>query len=319
MASAFILDSVAAMNSIQFITNQVDRVIPPFKRSASTVSLTNSNSNSNSNSSNNNRNNNNNSTPYSSPDAVDASTSSLLRSVLAFLLLPYTYIFGYFQTLRDAESDEATDEFLALKPRKPGHTFKYPRYLAPPRPLLQNKPRKKKTLILDLDETLIHTLSRTTAGGHMVEVKLNPIATLYNVLKRPYCDLFLETVGQWYNLVIFTASVKEYADPMIDWLEKDRAYFSQRFYRNHCTLALEGSREYIKDISKADADLGSVILIDNSQISFKGNENNGILIESWVNDQLDSCLLDLIPLLAGLRYVTDVRSILGLKQGEEFF
>ena len=68
----------------------------------------------------------------------------------------------------------------------------------------------------------------------MVEVKLGnkSFATLYNVLKRPYCDKFLETVSQWYNLVVFTASIQEYADPMIDWLEKDRKYFCQRFYRS---------------------------------------------------------------------------------------
>lgn len=131
------------------------------------------------------------------------------------------------------------------------YALKYPRSCAPPRPLVpfmnfhkgvSSAPsREKKTLVLDLDETLIHSLYQSTAGisqGHLVEVKLpnNQFATLYNLLKRPYCDEFLESVSQWYNLVIFTASVQAYADPMIDWLEKDRKYFQQRFYRQHCTL-----------------------------------------------------------------------------------
>lgn len=135
------------------------------------------------------------------------------------------------------------------------YALRYPRALAPPRPLLPltNPPasssstssaayRPKKTLVLDLDETLIHSMSRAPAGfsgtHHLVEVKLphSQFATLYSVLKRPHCDEFLETVAQWYNLVVYTASLQAYADPMIDWLERDRKYFGKRLYRDQCTL-----------------------------------------------------------------------------------
>lgn len=175
----------------------------------------------------------------------------------------------------------------------------------------------KKTLILDLDETLVHSLSRGTrmSNGHMVEVKFNnQVATLYYVHKRPYCDLFLKQVSKWFNLVIFTASVKEYADPVIDWLESERKFFTKRFYRDHCTL--RDGQGYIKDLSTVDKNLNNVIIIDNSPISYALHENNAIIVEGWINDPSDSDLLNLIPLLNGLRYTTDVRSILGLKNGE---
>lgn len=175
----------------------------------------------------------------------------------------------------------------------------------------------KKTLILDLDETLVHSLSRGTrmSNGHMVEVKFNnQVATLYYVHKRPYCDLFLKQVSKWFNLVIFTASVKEYADPVIDWLESERKFFTKRYYRNHCTL--RDGQGYIKDLSTVDKNLNNVIIIDNSPISYALHENNAIIVEGWINDPSDSDLLNLIPLLNGLRYTTDVRSILGLKNGE---
>lgn len=73
---------------------------------------------------------------------------------------------------------------------------KYPRNTGPPRPLLAKNP-SQKTLILDLDETLIHSLSKggRLTSGHMVEVKLegqHPI--LYYVHKRPYCEEFLRKV-----------------------------------------------------------------------------------------------------------------------------
>lgn len=94
-----------------------------------------------------------------------------------------------------------------------------------------------KTLVLDLDETLIHSTSRSptlkaglglSAPGRRgksklsmrhVEVILDGRSTVYTVYKRPWVDYFLRKVSAWYTVVIFTASVREYADPVIDWLD----------------------------------------------------------------------------------------------------
>lgn len=100
---------------------------------------------------------------------------------------------------------------------------KYPRAPAPPRPLiprrqpsytLQDSPSGRltqKTLILDLDETLIHSMAKggRMSTGHMVEVKLNTMVAagggatlgpqhpiLYYVHKRPHCDDFLRRVSK---------------------------------------------------------------------------------------------------------------------------
>jgi CTD nuclear envelope phosphatase 1 len=57
-------------------------------------------------------------------------------------------------------------------------------------------PRKVKTLVLDLDETLIHS---TTLGSrhhdHIIEVTADKVVCLYYIYKRPYVDLFLKKVG----------------------------------------------------------------------------------------------------------------------------
>lgn len=170
---------------------------------------------------------------------------------------------------------------------------KYPRTLAPPRPLIP--PRQpsystqpalrsssrlgQKTLVIDLDETLIHSLAKggRMSSGHMVEVKLNTTVgfggttlgpqhpILYYVHKRPHCDDFLRKVCKWYNLVVFTASVQEYADPVIDWLEQERKYFSGRYYRQHCTFR---NGAYIKDLSSVEPDLTKVMILDNSPLSY---------------------------------------------------
>lgn len=181
---------------------------------------------------------------------------------------------------------------------------KYPRTPVPPRPLIPRRQpsftvsdpptgtRGQKTLILDLDETLIHSLAKggRMGTGHMIEVRLNiagpggngpqhPI--LYYVHKRPHCDDFLRRVShssdcvvfmidgmqvcKWYNLVIFTASVQEYADPVIDYLEQERKFFSGRYYRQHCTFR-HGA--FIKDLSSVEPDLSKVMILDNSPLSY---------------------------------------------------
>lgn len=178
----------------------------------------------------------------------------------------------------------------------------------------------QKTLILDLDETLIHSLAKggRMSSGHMVEVKLNaPVALaspaslplappassspslgglaaaaaaapgggpvpptpnailgpqhpiLYYVHKRPHCEEFLRKVYKWYKLVIFTASVQEYADPVIDWLEQERKYFAGRYYRQHCTFR---NGNYVKDLSSIEPDLSKVLILDNSPVSYVFHE-----------------------------------------------
>ncbi|KAG5439448.1 hypothetical protein PCANB_002022 [Pneumocystis canis] len=186
-------------------------------------------------------------------------------------------------------------------------------YLSMPRPLFP-KTLIPKTLILDLDETLIHSLLKggRITSGHMVEVMLGKHAILYYVHKRPHCDSFLKKVSKWYNVVIFTASVQEYADPVIDWLEQGRKLFKARFYRQHCTFH---NGAYIKDLSIVQPDLSKAIIIDNSPVSYSLHRDNAIPIQGWISDPSDKNLLHLIPFLHGLRYVLDVRTLLGLRSG----
>jgi len=146
----------------------------------------------------------------------------------------------------------------------------------------------------------------------MVEVKFDKHAILYFVHKRPFCDLFLRKVSKWYDCVIFTASVQEYADPVIDWLEAERKIFKARYYRQHCSFQ---NGAYIKDLSVVERDLGKVCILDNSPISYAWHEENAVPIEGWISDPTDNDLLHLIPFLRSLRFVGDVRNLLGLRTG----
>ncbi|KAF9149971.1 Nuclear envelope morphology protein 1 [Linnemannia schmuckeri] len=170
---------------------------------------------------------------------------------------------------------------------------------------------RKKTLVLDLDETLIHSTSRgSRSQGYMVEVLVDRHACLYYVYKRPHVDYFLKKVSEWYKLVIFTASMAEYADPVIDWLDQSKTLFDKRYFRQACFLR-NGS--YLKDLTVIDPDLSSVCLLDNSPMSYSLNKENGIPIDTWIDDPNDEALLDLLPFLDALRFTEDVRSVLSLR------
>lgn len=45
-------------------------------------------------------------------------------------------------------------------------------------------------------------------------------------------------------------------------------------------------------------------------------QDNAIPIKGWISDPTDNGLLNLIPMLEALQYVTDVRAFLALRRGE---
>lgn len=93
-------------------------------------------------------------------------------------------------------------------------------------------PKKTKILALDLDETLVHSTSKSSGDcDYFVEVLVERSSCLYYVFKRPFVDQFLQTVGNWYHLVIYTASLKEYAEPVVNWLDSGRGLFKKKLFR----------------------------------------------------------------------------------------
>jgi len=161
----------------------------------------------------------------------------------------------------------------------------------------------KKTLILDLDETLIHSDLNLLYNNHITTLYFDSDEEGNNeknipipLILRPYLFEFLNYVYEKYELIIFTASNKNYADKIIDFIEKDKKYFSLRLYRDNCIFIKPGI--YIKDLRIFNnRNLKNIILIDNSIFSFANQLNNGILITSFFNDVNDTFFLSLIDYL----------------------
>lgn len=165
----------------------------------------------------------------------------------------------------------------------------------------------KKTLVLDLDETLVHSSFKPIAQpDYIIPVQIeNQIHHVY-VLKRPGVDEFLKKMGEIYEIVIFTASVGKYADPVLDTLDKYKVV-RHRLFREAC-IHYKGN--YVKDLSQLGRNLKHVIILDNSPASYIFHPTNAIPVTSWFNDKDDTELFELIPFLTDLKKVDNVTLVL---------
>ena len=172
---------------------------------------------------------------------------------------------------------------------------------------------KNKLLILDLDETLVHTSFQPLGkdiNNRIIEPDIflkiffdKKYYDLY-VLTRPYIYEFLKEMSKLFVVYIFTASIREYADPLLNELDKDKI-IKKRLFRDSCTISDKG--KYVKNLNNLNYNLKDIILLDNNPISYSFNKTNGIPIKTWHNDKNDKELLKIRNFLNFLSSVDDVR------------
>ncbi|KAI9043073.1 putative general stress response phosphoprotein phosphatase Psr1/2 [Aspergillus affinis] len=179
--------------------------------------------------------------------------------------------------------------------------------LPPPLPHLQNR----KCLVLDLDETLVHSSFKVLERADFtIPVEIEGQYHNIYVIKRPGVDQFMKRVGELYEVVVFTASVSKYGDPLLDQLDIHNVVH-HRLFRDSC---YNHQGNYVKDLSQVGRDLQDTIIIDNSPTSYIFHPQHAIPISSWFSDAHDNELLDLIPVLEDLAgtQVKDVSLVLDI-------
>eukprot|EP00347_Sterkiella_histriomuscorum_P005428 403356654 len=161
------------------------------------------------------------------------------------------------------------------------------------------------TLVLDLDETLIHYIESINDPDLMNPIGESQIGTF---LIRPGAQEFLREMSQYYELVIFTAGMQDYADWVLDQLDPHR-YISYRLYRQHTQ---SNGQCHIKDLSRTGRDLSKTLIVDNVAENFQMQPENGIFIKTWTDDPSDNALEELAPLLRQIvqKQIPDVREAL---------
>ncbi|KAG0138191.1 hypothetical protein HOY82DRAFT_476555 [Tuber indicum] len=163
----------------------------------------------------------------------------------------------------------------------------------------------KKCLVLDLDETLVHSSFKVLHQADFT-IPVDIEGSFHNVyvIKRPGVDEFMKRVGELYEVVVFTASVSKYGDPLLDQLDIHHVVH-HRLFRDSC---FNNQGNYVKDLSQLGRDLKDTIIIDNSPTSYIFHPQHAVPISSWFSDAHDNELLDLIPVLEDLS-TQDVRDV----------
>ena len=177
----------------------------------------------------------------------------------------------------------------------------------PPQNMIQYK-KKKKTLILDLDETLVHSSMNPfhKCADITLPLNFNGKKFFVYVLKRPFLEQFLTEMNLIYDIIIFTASLPEYSEPLLDIIDKNKV-IKYRLNRSHCR---HYQNIYIKDLKVINRNLKDMIIIDNNPESYLMNKENAIPILTWEDDENDNELIKLIPVLKYLAEVNDVRTVI---------
>ena len=202
---------------------------------------------------------------------------------------------------------------------------------------------QKKILLLDLDETLIHAdFDEEFSGNKSIkydaiikfpisekdennedfgendkmeeEKKLEESEHSVGIFVRNGVNEFLNEVSKHFDVGIFTASVKEYADAVISFLDPENKLIKYRLYRNNCIRFNDSFA--VKDLRIfKGVDLKNVILLDNSMYSFAAQLKNGVLINSFYYDKNDTELYNVLGYLINFILPTeDIREV-----NEQFF
>ena len=141
-------------------------------------------------------------------------------------------------------------------------------------PFLKAKDKKDKreyTLVLDLDETVVHYMEDEEEYNAYVKVRLG-------------AENFINELSKFCEIVIFTASTEDYANTVINGLDC-KNNISYKLYRQH-TNFINGFN--IKDLSKLGRDISKVIIVDNIEENFSLQPDNGLNICDFEGDENDN-------------------------------
>ena len=214
--------------------------------------------------------------------------------------------------------------------------------------------KNKKILILDLDETLVHAdffeeldennnrknkydaiisfytsenqsnannnnnnsdnTDNNTTDDESKDDSCEKVLNKVGIFLRPKVKEFLEEISKYFLIGIFTASIPEYADAVINYLDPEEKYIKFKLYRNDCINVQDLVR--VKDLKIfGEENLDRIVLLDNNIYSFSNQLSNGILINSFFDDKNDDELSNVRKYL--IEYIfpcDDVRKV-----NEQFF
>jgi RNA polymerase II subunit A small phosphatase-like protein len=170
-------------------------------------------------------------------------------------------------------------------------------------------PQYDKLLILDLDETLIHTTNEPKGRTPDFQV------FHYGVYKRPGVEDFLSTCIAWFNMGVWTSASADYAGKIIQHLFPEPAQLRFVFTRKDCGLRFDYSIgmhrivKPLKKLKKQGYSLKKTLVIDDSPGTFVENYGNAILVQKYLGNEEDEELFLLLKYLETIASAKNVRKI----------
>ena len=149
-------------------------------------------------------------------------------------------------------------------------------------PFINEPMTKDFCLVLDIDETISHTM-RLSFGNYF--------------LLRPGVIHLIKKLYNFYEIDIFTAAIKRYADNIVNKLDPNDNYIKYRFYREHCIY--EGTKT-VKKLVRIGRDLNKIIFVDNIKYNAKYNMENLYHVSSWKDNVYDTEMIKLQDLLVDI-------------------
>lgn len=154
-----------------------------------------------------------------------------------------------------------------------------PRLLSPPHPPL---------LVLDLDETLVHSTSEPVESPDFSD-------GAYNTRLRPHLREFLQAVDPWWHLAIFTAAGQIYAQDMLAGIRAHTRFPLEPLFvfdRRRCTPRRDpetGDLHHLKDLEKVRRkgfNLERVLVLDDKPAGLQRQRGNLLTAPALEGDPL---------------------------------
>lgn len=176
---------------------------------------------------------------------------------------------------------------------------------------------KKPLLILDLDETLIYsTYSKEEIHSQYDFI----IDNTYYVKKRPYVEQFIKEISEHFDLAVWTAATRDYAQIIVNELFEKQNLPLKFFHSRERCVERENTRSmydsymtkyYIKDLKKIKKyfDLDKVLFVDDLTVSLQRNYGNLIKIAPFQGENDDKHLLLLKDYLISIKDEENLRKI----------
>jgi Dullard-like phosphatase family protein len=118
-------------------------------------------------------------------------------------------------------------------------------------------------------------------------------------------------MSQKFELVLYTAASKEYANAVIKVLDPHSTIFRHKLYRDSCLLTSVG---FTKPLEPLNRDMNKIILVDNTPFSFILNSENGIHVSSYIDSDSDHELESLAKILRVMEEMDDTRFLSAVRQ-----